>query len=98
MKILALEQDVPGVRAERFQAHLKAEAQRVWELQQDGIIREAYFRQDRTSAVLVLECDNPADAQKVLAGLPLVQEGLISFDIIPLKVYPGFARLFEKLD
>lgn len=95
MKILALEQDVPGVRAESFQAHLKAEAQKVWELQQEGFIREAYFRQDRTSAVLVLECDNAVDAQQVLASLPLVREGLITFEIIPLMAYPGFARLFE---
>ena len=96
MKILALEQDLPGVSAESVQSLLKAEARRVWELQQDGIIREVYFRQDQEIAVLVLECQNGAEAQQVLNGLPLVQAGLISFEIIPLKAYPGFARLFEE--
>jgi len=32
----------------------------------------------------------------VLATLPLVKEGLITFEIIPLAAYPGFSRLFEN--
>jgi hypothetical protein len=30
----------------------------------------------------------------LLSELPYVREGLITFDLIPLKAYPGFARLF----
>jgi len=96
MKILALEHEVSGVEAGAFQAHLKAEAMRVWELQQAGIIREIYYRQDRSEAVILLECDDAANAQDVLASLPLMREGLITFEIIPLKAYPGFARLFGE--
>ena len=95
MKLLALEREVSGVGAGEFQAHLKAEAIRVWELQQAGIIREIYFRQDRPEAVLMLDCNSVAEAEKVLEDLPLVREGLITFEIIPLKAYPGFARLFR---
>lgn len=97
MKLLALEHEVSGGDAGAFQAHLKAEAMRVWELQQDGIIRQIYFRQDRPEAVVVLECNDAANAREVLASLPLVREGLITFEIIPLKAYPGFARLFGGL-
>ena len=96
MKILALEHEVSGVEVGAFQAHLKAEAMRVWELQQAGIIREIYYRQDRSEAVILLECDDAANAQDVLASLPLMREGLITFEIIPLKAYPGFARLFGE--
>jgi hypothetical protein len=31
-----------------------------------------------------------------LRGLPFVREGLINFELIPLKAYPGFARLFTR--
>lgn len=95
MKILAIEKDVPGVTDERFRPHLKAEAAKVWELHQKGWIRELYFRQDRSSAVLMLECGNTEEAHRILAALPLVKEGLIAFDVIALVAYPGFARLFE---
>jgi hypothetical protein len=95
MKILALEKELPGVTAEQFKPHLRAEAACVWKLYQAGSLRELYFRQDRSDAVLMLECADLAEAQAVLNTLPLVKAGLITFELIPLKPYPGFARLFE---
>jgi hypothetical protein len=94
MKVLALEKDVPGITEEAFKPYLAEEATRVWELYQAGVFRELHFRQDEPCAVLVLECDGVEEAQEVLDSLPLVREGLIAFDIIPLVPYPGFARLF----
>jgi hypothetical protein len=95
MKILALEKDIPGISDEQFGPHLKAEARRVWELQQAGILREIYFTQDTQSAVLILECADAAEATIVLKTLPLVQHGLIQFEVHPMVPYPGFSRLFE---
>lgn len=96
MKILAVEREIDGIPDEAFPPYLKAEAARVWELYQSGILREMYFRQDQHAAVLVLECENGKEAQNVLDSLPLVKEGLIRFEIIPLTAYPGFARLFSN--
>jgi len=39
---------------------------------------------------------DPGEAQLLLQSLPLVKEGLICFEVIPLKPYSGFARLFEN--
>ncbi len=97
MKILAIEKEIPGVSAEQFWPLLKPETRRVWELYQAGVLRELYFRQDCHSAVLVLECQDIAEARQVLAGLPLVANGLIEFEIIPLVAYPGFERLFAPM-
>ena len=94
MKLLAMEVEAEGVQPEQYPPHLKAEARRVWELYQSGVIRELYFRADRSEAVLMLECENANEAREILASLPLVQAGLIRFEIIPLVPYPGFARLF----
>jgi hypothetical protein len=54
------------------------------------------FTQDRDEAVLILERDSVREARAVLNTLPLVQQGLIDFEIIPLTAYPGFARLFAQ--
>jgi len=94
MKILALETEVPDTTAEQFATHLAAEARRAWELHQAGVIRELYFRADREEAVLVLESASLEEARGALATLPLVRAGLIGFDLIPLRAYPGFERLF----
>ena len=95
MKILAIEHEFPNALAEQFQQYTRAEAARVWELHQQGVIRELYFRADRSEAVLVLECADVESAHRMLSSLPLVEQGLIRFELIPLVAYPGFARLFE---
>jgi muconolactone delta-isomerase len=96
MRILAIEKEVPGLSAEDFKPHLSAEAARAWELYQAGVFRELYFRQDRPEAVLILECPDVEEAQEVLSTMPLVKAGLITFEVIPLVPYPGFARLFAE--
>ena len=94
MKILAIEHALPSASPEDFQRCAQEEAARAWELYQQGLIRELYFRADRPEAVLVLECPDLAAAQRALDSLPLVRNGLIIFELIPLAAYPGFARLF----
>jgi hypothetical protein len=98
MKFLALESEVKGATADQFQTLLQAEAARAYELYQLGIFRELYFDQERHTAVLMLECADLGAAQTALDSLPLVQAGLISFQLIPLTPYPGFSRLFMRLD
>ncbi len=94
MKILALEHENPGVTGTDFAPHLKEEAAKVYELMQMGVIREIYFRQDRPEAVLILECVDTDAARAMLDSMPLVQAGLITFELIPLVPYPGLRRLF----
>ncbi len=94
MKILAIEHELPNIANDEFHQHARAEAWRVWELHQQGMIREMYFRADRNQAVLILECADVEAAREALETLPFVEQKLIAFDLIPLKAYPGFARLF----
>ena len=95
MKIIALEIEKPTATTEEFKKQANAEAKKAWELQQSGFIREIYFRADENSAVLILEADSVEAAKEKLQQLPLVKNNLIYFELIPLKAYPGFARLFK---
>jgi muconolactone delta-isomerase len=97
MKILALEHELPGATLEKFHESAHAEAARVWKLHQQGLIRELYFRSDRRAAVLVMECEDVESARQTLESLPLVKKRLITFELIPLVAYSGFARLFHDL-
>lgn len=96
MKILAIEHERPQAERAAFRDYGRAEARRVWDLHQQGLLRELYFRGDREEAVLVLECADVHVARDVLATLPFVERGLIEFELIPLRAYPGFARLFAE--
>lgn len=96
MKIMALEKDKGNKPAGAFKPYLKAEAEAVWKLYKEGIIREIYFMGNRAAAVIILECANGESALQYLNELPLVKNNLITFDVIPLVPYPGFERLFEN--
>jgi len=96
MKILALEHELPSAKAAEFRQHAREEARKAWDMHQAGTIRELYFRADRDQAVLVLECASILEAEQTLAKLPFVREGLIHFELIPLRAYPGFERLFAS--
>ena len=95
MKFLALGSDNPAAKPPDFKPFLNEEAKRVWELIQAGIIREIFFRADRRDAVIMLECQNTEEAQQALTSLPLVENNLISFELIPLKPYDGLNLFFE---
>lgn len=96
MKILAIEKENSGADSGKFGLYSREEARRVWDLYKEGIIREIYFRADKNEAILLLECGDAAEATEILNTLPLVSNGLIRFEIIPLKPYPGFERLFAE--
>jgi hypothetical protein len=95
MKFFAIEKEIDGVTDEQCAPYLRSEAEHAWALYQSEIIRELYFRADKPEAVLVLECRDIEEAESVINSLPLVRNGLIAFDLIPLAPYPGFARLFK---
>lgn len=94
MKFLLLEKELqPGkpIPAEL----LKEEAAYLWKWTQADVVREIYFHADAHTAVLLLEWENRSALEEWIAGLPLVREGWIRFEVLPLQPYDGFARLFE---
>jgi hypothetical protein len=94
VQIIALEVPVPGADPAGFAPLARDEAAVLWRLVQEGIVRGTWFRADRTDAVLLLERGSEAAAREALARLPFVAASLIAFELIPLRPYPGFARLF----
>ena len=96
MKVLAREHELPDAAIEQFYRCAVPEARALWDLYQAGVIRESCFHADRSEALLVLECPSVEEAREALSTLPFVQNQLIAFELIPLKAYPGFERLFAK--
>ena len=102
MRFLALGSEVdstfPGLPPEEAVALSRAEAQRAWELHQAGIVREISFRTGVRQSVMLLEAPDEAAAGEALASLPFVQAGLLTFELIGLRPYDGWARLFAPAD
>jgi hypothetical protein len=45
--------------------------------------------------VLVLECDEVTEAERLVAGLPISEADLLNFEVIPLRPYMGLRELFR---
>jgi hypothetical protein len=95
MKLLAIERDSTNVNWDEENEVLINESYQVYHLFQEGIIRDIYFTETQ-NAVLILECVSKEKAVEVLATLPLVKAGLISFELMELRPYTGLDRIINK--
>lgn len=95
MKVLAISKRAPGATADRLADLAIEEAARVWALHCAGTIREIYFCAERPAAVAILECADSEEAREILATLPMVEAGVLEFDILPLQPFDHYQRLFR---
>ncbi len=96
MKVLAIGHPRSGVRWEDIAPYVGEQSRSVWERYEVDQVREFYLRADhQPGAVLVLECDDVREAERLVATLPLAEAGLIDFELIPLRPFMGFRELFE---
>ena len=89
MRFLVLMRDASGVTSSDFDSHREPEKQQVYKLIEKGIISEIYFRDDRDDAVLLLECKNRDKAKEYLSTLPMIEAGLLEYELIGLLDYPS---------
>jgi hypothetical protein len=95
VKVLAIGRARSGVEWKDIAPYVGEEARHVWKLYESDRVREFYLRADeRPGVVLVLECDDLAEAERVVAALPVLEAGLLDFEVIPLRPYVAPRWLF----
>ena len=75
---------------EEFARLLEPEAEAVRELYAEGIVRAAWSRADVPGACLLLEAGSVEDARAHANRAPLIANGMIETQFIPLRGYRGF--------
>jgi hypothetical protein len=85
MKVLAVCRPLPGTDPKAMVQHFATEAQALEEWRSQGSLVEAYSP-GRPGAILFLEVPTVAEAESLVAGLPLSRAGLIHTEVIGL--YP----------
>ncbi len=96
MKILALDKVLESATAEGIKASFMKEVDQTVKLYLADVVREIYFRQDRSGTVLVLEAASLEEARKMVDTLPLVKAKMIDFDLIPLGPFMPLALLLDE--
>jgi len=97
VKVVAIGRPRSGVGWVDIAPYVSEEARHVWELYESERVREFYLRADeRPGVVLVFECEDAAEAERLVGSLPIVEAGLLDFEVIALRPYVGLRRLFEN--
>lgn len=90
MKFFALATRNPDFAPEDFAPHLEAESRRARQLYADGIVRAIHSRSDGKGAILEIEAADEAAADAAMKSLPLVQKGMLGYEIFGVAPYRGF--------
>jgi hypothetical protein len=95
MQILALSRRLSGTTPEQLSALAADEARVAHRLLKEGVVRSIHMCPDRPGSMVVLECADLDAARAALAQLPMVRDGLITFDLSRMLPYTGYEALFD---
>ena len=95
MKVLAIIDVAADVKLEHLVSRLEEELRSSWRLFAADVLREAYVTQMPTRVVFVLEADDIRRAEEQLRTLPLVAEGLLKPELVELRPFLNWSKLFR---
>lgn len=94
MQILVILKVSAGVSLEQVNSLVKPEAAAVWQHYVNDQIRSIHYRDDQPGVVILLEMSDSNAATELVKTFPMVQQGVLEFEIIPLKPFSAFEQLF----
>jgi Muconolactone delta-isomerase len=96
MQVLVIARVKPGIPLEKVLPFVSAEAAQAWKFYESEQIRNMYYIADMSGAVMIWEGESLESVTKQVQKLPMVKEGILACEILPLKSYTGFASLFSQ--
>ena len=75
---------------------IREEARTVWKLYESGLVRELFYLDKLTGAALRCEAATLEELKAGVEKLPMIRDGLLVPEYIPLMPYTGFGKLFAK--
>lgn len=96
MKYLVLLTPAAGKKAEDISPHKVAEIKAVWRAYLAGTLREFYFSPAPPTVTLIYEVPDATALERELNGLPLVEFGLLDYQVIQLGPFLQFQALFDQ--
>ena len=98
IQIMMISRLASGVTLEDTVSYTKDEAKLAWEYYTTGRYRQMYGRLDEGGVVVIMEAKNMEEAYKAVDQMPLVKNGLVEYDLIPLGSFFPWTALFNTID
>ncbi|MCE7994480.1 MAG: hypothetical protein HEP71_21015 [Roseivirga sp.] len=95
MQFIAVDKMAKEVSEDELNRHLPSELAATVGLYLNEVIRTFYFRLDRPGVVFILEANSLEEVKVELSKLPLVEVGILEFEIIPIGPLTPLGKLFN---
>lgn len=92
MKIFAIASPKAALTPDALKPHMPAEVQHTLQLYLDGKVEQFWF-QEKAGPIFLMNANSVDDAKATLATLPLVANGLMGYDVLPVGPLMPLGRL-----
>lgn len=96
MQVLVIARIKSGIPVEQVLPFVSAEAAQAWEFYASEQIRQMYYIADMSGAIMIWEGESVESVTQEVQKLPMVKEGILACEILPLKPYTGYESLFTQ--
>ena len=86
----------PGISREQVMATLPAEIRQTVRVYLSGKIRDWYSRTDGRGAIFMLDCEDAAEAEAIMADLPLARQNLVDHEYVEIGPLFPMALLISQ--
>jgi hypothetical protein len=83
MKVFAIASAKPTLTPEKIQQHMPNEVPATLKLYLEGKVEQFWFR-EKGGPIFLMNVESVEQARATLDALPLVSDGLMSYDLIPV--------------
>jgi hypothetical protein len=95
MKVFAIASAKPTLTPEKIQQHLPNEVPATLKLYLDGKVEQFWFREN-AGPIFLMNVESVEQAKATLDTLPLVADGLMTYELLPVGPLAPLGLLIQK--
>ncbi|MEM5297456.1 hypothetical protein VSR82_24370 [Burkholderia sp. JPY481] len=95
MKVFAIASAQPTLTPDKLQQHLPHEVPATLQFYLDGKVEQFWFR-DKAGPIFLMNVASVDEARSILDALPLVADGLMKYEYLPVGPLAPLGRLIHK--
>jgi hypothetical protein len=94
MKVFAVASAKSTLTSDKLQQHMPDEVPATLKLYLDGKVEQFWFR-DKAGPIFLMNVESVEQAKATLDALPLVADGLMSYELLPVGPLAPLGRLIQ---
>ena len=95
MKVFAIASAQPSLTPDKLQQHMPNEVPATLKLYLDGKVEQFWFR-EKAGPIFLMNVESVEQAKATLDALPLVADGLMTYELLPVGPLAPLGRLIQN--